>query len=346
MRGKRNLAARSPLCCQRLDRRSLWGWLFVLLLLVLAPACGMTSRPGLPERPDGGPLNVVTTTNLLADVARQVGGERVQVVALMGPGVDPHLYKARESDVLKLFNADLVFYHGLFLEGKMAEILGQLNRWVPTYAVAEQAVPPDRLIYPSAFEGAPDPHVWMDVQLWMLVADKVAEILARHDPAYADLYQANAAAYRRELQALDEYVRQQVARVPPDQRVLITAHDAFNYFGRAYGFEVHGLQGISTAAEAGTADVQALANLIVERRIRAIFVESSVPVRYIEAVQEAVRARGWEVRIGGTLYSDSLGEPGTPAGTYTGMMRHNVDTIVSSLLGEEALERGNLVGMR
>lgn len=279
------------------------------------------------------PIQVVTTTNIIADAVKQVGGERVKVTALMGPGVDPHLYKAREGDVRRLAQADLVFYHGLHLEAKMAEILDRMKRSVPTYAVGT-AVDPSQLLYPEGSAGYPDPHIWFDVRLWMRVVSFIADTLAKHDSVNAAFYRSRAKAYLQELTGLDRYIREQVGRIPPEQRVLVTAHDAFSYFGRAYGFEIRGLQGISTVGEVSVADVQELADFIVRRRIRAIFVETSVPTRNIKAVQEAVRARGWNVRIGGELYSDSLGEPGSEAGTYVGMVRYNVRTIVEALVGK------------
>ena len=189
----------------------------------------------------------------------------------------------------------------------------------------------DLLFTPEQFEGNYDPHVWFDVTLWMSATERVRDALIEMDPTHAETYRANAADYLNQLAELDDYVKTQAASLPADQRVIITAHDAFNYFSRAYGFEVRGLQGISTASEAGTADVQGLAKFIVERKIPAIFIESSVPVRNVEAVQEAVRAQGWDVQIGGELFSDAMGTPGTPEGTYSGMVKHNIDTIVSAL---------------
>ena len=187
------------------------------------------------------------------------------------------------------------------------------------------------LLTPDAFEGNYDPHVWFDVTMWMSATERVRDALIEMDPTSAETYRANAADYLNQLAELDDYVKTQAATLPAEQRVIITAHDAFNYFSRAYGFEVRGLQGISTASEAGTADVQGLANFIVERKIPAIFIESSVPVRNVEAVQEAVRAQGWDVQIGGELFSDAMGTPGTPEGTYIGMVKHNIDTIVKAL---------------
>jgi manganese/zinc/iron transport system substrate-binding protein len=295
------------------------------ITLLAAAACA----PPAPADTDGR-LYAVATVGMVADVVRNVGGERVRVDALMGPGVDPHLYKASEGDVRRLFRADVVFYVGLHLEARMSDVLDEMGTRVRTVAVG-QAVPAERLQRPPEFAGAYDPHVWFDVALWRYTVDAVARGLADADPAHAAEYRGNAARYSARLDTLDGYVRARAAELPPDRRVLVTAHDAFGYFGQAYGFEVHGLQGISTAAEAGTHDVQALAAMIAERRIPAVFVESSVPRRTIEAVQEAVRARGFSVRIGGDLFSDAMGSPGTPEGTYVGMVRHNVDTIVDAL---------------
>ena len=297
----------------------------VLLAAVGLAAC---APPEPPE--EEGRLNVVTTIGMIRDVVENVGGEHVAVTGLMGPGVDPHLYKASEGDVRRLFRADVIFYSGLHLEARMGEVLEQMDGRARVVAVAE-LIPKDNLLAPPEFEGAYDPHVWFDVRLWAMTVDTIAATLAAADPAHAADYRANAAQFKAELAALDRYVRGRAASVPRERRVLITAHDAFNYFGRAYGFEVRGLQGISTAAEAGTADVQELARFIADRRIPAVFVESSIPRRTIEAVQEAVRARGFEVRIGGSLFSDAMGNPGTPEGTYDGMVRHNIDTLVRAL---------------
>ena len=279
-------------------------------------------------------IDVVTTTGMITDVVENVGGERVHVTGLMGPGVDPHLYKASERDVIDLAEADVVFYNGLHLEAKLADVFERMEGRAATFAVTD-SIPRGKLLAPPAFAGAYDPHVWFDVSLWMRAAEHVRDVLSRLDRAHAADYRANARRYLAELAGLDRYVRRQAERVPRARRVIVTAHDAFNYFGRAYGFEVRGLQGISTASEAGTGDVRGLADFIAERRIPAIFVESSVSPRAIQAVREAVRSRGFDVEIGAQLYSDAMGDPGTPEGTYVGMVRHNVDAIVAGLLGEE-----------
>jgi manganese/zinc/iron transport system substrate-binding protein len=289
--------------------------------------------------PEDGRLQVVATIGMIADVTVRVGGPEVHVEALMGPGVDPHLYKARAGDVRSLARADLIFYNGLHLEAAMAEVLEEMSDRVRTVAVTER-VPRSRLLAPPEFAGAYDPHVWFDVTMWMEAVRRIADGLTEADPAHAAGYAARASAYLDELSALDSWARERAAAVPRARRVLVTAHDAFNYFGRAYGFEVRGLQGISTASEAGTADVQRLADEIARRRIPAIFVETSIPLRTIEALQAAVRSRGFDVRIGGSLYSDAMGTGGTPEATYIGMVRHNVNTIVDALRANGAVVAG------
>lgn len=279
-------------------------------------------------------IKIVTTTGMIADAVKNVGGERVDVTALMGPGVDPHLYKASAGDVSRMSSADVIFYNGLHLEGKMAEIFEEMSRFAKVYAVAD-GVDPNMLERTSAYAGNYDPHIWLDVKIWMQVVRYIAKCLSEIDPQSAELYQANADAYLARLQQLDQYVREQAATIPQEHRILITAHDAFHYFGKAYGFQVRGLQGISTVAETGTADVQQLADFIVQHKIPAIFVETSVPPRYIEALQAAVKAHGFDVKIGGSLFSDAMGDPGTPEGEYVGMVKHNIDTIVKALKTNE-----------
>ncbi|HEX2148871.1 MAG TPA: zinc ABC transporter substrate-binding protein [Actinomycetota bacterium] len=295
----------------------------ILPLLVLA-ACG-----GASEASGNGKLQVVATTGMIGDAAKQIGGDLVEVSTLMGPGVDPHLYKASAGDVGRLNEADLVLYNGLHLEAAMADVLGE-SETVNAVAVAENIDEAD-LLRPAEFGGQFDPHVWFDVSLWSKAVERVRDALVELDPENSDAYQANAQSYLQELAALHDYVKAQALRIPEERRVIITAHDAFNYFGRAYGLEVRGLLGISTAAEAGTRDISALAALIAERRIPAIFVETSVSGRSIEAVRAAVRSNGFEVRIGGELFSDALGDAGTEEGTYQGMVRHNIDTLVKAL---------------
>jgi manganese/zinc/iron transport system substrate-binding protein len=298
----------------------------LLALPLLATGC-IEGRRGFS---DDGRLKVVCTTNIVGDTVGQIGGDEIQIITMMGAGVDPHMYKARESDVLALAEADIVFYSGWHLEAKLTDVFERMGGGVRTVAVAG-GIPEERLVASADYANMHDPHVWFDVQLWSYAARRVTEVLADADPEHATVYRLRGEAYLDQLVELDEYIRSRVQDIPAEQRVLVTAHDAFGYFGRAYGFEVVGLQGISTASEAGTGDVRRLAELIASRRIPAIFIESSVPVRNIQAVQEATRARGWDVAIGGELYSDALGSPGTPEGTYLGMVRHNVETIVSAL---------------
>lgn len=301
-----------------------------LLLLVLPLVLAGCGGEGDSSARREGPLRIVATTSIIADTARRVAGEHAQIEALMGPGVDPHLYKASESDVRRLGEADLILYNGLHLEGKMGDILTKMARSRPVIAVTEE-IPQGELREPPEFAGQYDPHVWFDVSLWARTLQPIVRELSALDPENAGAYQANAAAFEKELTALDAWVKQRIETIPPGQRVLITAHDAFGYFGRRYGMEVMGLQGISTLSEAGLKDVERIVETVAERGIKAIFVESSVPRRSIEAVQAAVRSEGREVAIGGQLYSDALGAASSPAGTYTGMVRANVDTIVNAL---------------
>jgi len=309
--------------------------ILILILLASILLCACSTASGKSDLPIGErTINVVTTTGMIADIAKNVGGDRVQVTALMGPGVDPHLYKASEGDVRLLQEADIIFYNGLHLEAQMGEVLERLNDFgVRTVAVADE-IDPSLLQSPPEFAGNYDPHVWFDVTLWMQAVERVEDGLLELDPDSAAVYEVNTQAFLNELEDLHQYVLDRAGTIPEDQRILITAHDAFNYFGRAYGFEVRGLQGISTEAQAGTADVKALADFIVEKQIPAIFVESSVPQRNVEAVQAAVQAQGFDVQIGGSLFSDAMGTEGTPEGTYIGMVMHNIDTIVEAL-GEE-----------
>ncbi|MBP9502273.1 MAG: zinc ABC transporter substrate-binding protein [Candidatus Promineofilum sp.] len=302
--------------------------ILVVALTMLSVACGRTA-----EADDDGRLTIVTTTGQVGDTAAIVGGEHVRVKSLMGPGTDPHLYTASARDVDKLRGADIVFYSGLYLEAKLEKVLEQLGEHQTVVAVSSSIDHGELLPWAKNADEF-DPHIWFDVMIWSQTVNVVRDTLIAADPANAADYEANAAAYLAELQALDAEIRAKVETIPPEQRVLVTAHDAFSYFGRAYGFQVLGLQGISTASEAGTADVQNLAKFIADNRIPAVFVESSVPVRNIEAVQAAVRDRGFDVQIGGKLFSDAMGDTDTPEGTYVGMVRYNVNTIVAALGGQ------------
>ena len=305
--------------------------LLLLIASLLISSCSSITAQAQNEDISQRKVRITSTIGMIGDVAKNIGGERVTVESLMGPGVDPHLYKASEGDLHVLEKSDVIFYNGLHLEAGMSRVFERMSEW-KTVVVVSEYIDRSRLNSPPEFQGNYDPHIWFDVTLWKQVAEKIRDTLIEVDPGSAEIYRSNAEAYLAQLDELNSYVRQQAERVPEDKRVLITAHDAFNYFGQAYGFQVRGLQGISTATEAGTGDVQELSKFIAERQIPAIFVESSIPRRNVEAVQAAVRARGFDVRIGGELFSDAMGAPDTPEGTYIGMVRHNIDTIVGALI--------------
>ena len=304
----------------------------ILLLTPLLAACGEDAggSGGDGEDVSGRTIRVAATTQQIADAARVIGGERVEVFGMMGPGIDPHLYKASAGDVGKLEDADIVFYNGLNLEGRLADLMVTLAAEKPTYAVAA-AVPEDMLAEPPEFEGKFDPHVWFDPALWRHALEQIKEGLADLDPDNADTYEENLDSYLEEIDALEDYAEEQLMTVPEGQRVLVTAHDAFGYFGLRWGYEVRGLQGISTATEAGAGDVQELAEFLVENNIKAVFIESSIPQSAVEAVIEAAESKGGSVVVGGELFSDAMGDEDTEEGTYLGMYRHNVDTIVEAL---------------
>jgi manganese/zinc/iron transport system substrate-binding protein len=312
------------------SRRARWRGTAWLALVVAVTACD----PWAAEtEAAAGRLRVVATIGMISDVAARIGGDEVYVQGLMGPGVDPHLYKARAGDVRRLTRAELVLYNGLHLEAAMGEVLAELGSRQRTVAVTEW-IDRAELMTLEGYPGSFDPHVWFDVQLWKQAARRIGHALSEADPANAGAYAARTEAYAAELDGLDAWVRERIESVPPARRVLITAHDAFGYFGRAYGLEVLALQGISTASEAGTGDVQRLAAEIERRRIPALFLETSIPPRTIRSVIAAVRARGFDVAAGGELFSDALGDAGTAEGTYIGMVRHNVETIVNALSQE------------
>lgn len=298
----------------------------VLISLALLAGCNSQGQDT-----GGGKIHVVTTTTMITDLVQTIGGDRLAVKGLMGASIDPHDYNATPEDIQALGQATIIFYNGLHLEGKMAEMFADMAKKRKTVAITHKLDPKTELRAVPEFDGGYDPHVWFDVKLWMKVAETVRDELVAFDPPGAKTYQANTAKHLAELAQLDEYVRKQAATLQPNQRVLITAHDAFGYFGRAYGFEVHGLQGVSTVVEASPNDVKALAELIAERKVPAIFVESSVNDKNLQAVKRAVQSRGWDVAIGAELFSDALGNPGTPEGTYVGMIRHNIDAIVKGL---------------
>ncbi len=285
-------------------------------------------------------VQVVTTIGMITDIVKNVGGEHLSVVGMMGPGVDPHLYKPTAKDLIRLNSADIIIYNGLHLEAKMGDVLAKMSGDTKSIAVTD-GIDKSKLLSLSEFDGQYDPHIWFDVELWMGAVESVRDTLIELDPDHTAAYQNNAKGYLNQLNELHQYVKTQAEQVIPSQRVLVTAHDAFNYFGKAYGFEVRGLQGISTVTEAAISDVQELASFIAERRIPAIFVESSISSQSLEAVQAAVKSKGFDVQIGGELFSDAMGNVDTPEGTYIGMVRHNIDTIVKGLTRESTSKEDN-----
>ena len=288
------------------------------------------------------PLNVVATTGMIADLVRSVGGERVRVSQLMGEGVDPHLYKATRTDITAMLGADVVFYNGLLLEGKLSDALVRIaTSGKPVFAVTE-LLDESALLQTQGADSHFDPHVWMDPQAWSKAVDVVQQNLALRDAASADIYRASADRLKGEIAALDAYAARVLGSVPKERRVLVTAHDAFAYFGRRYDFDVLGIQGISTESEAGLKQIENVVGALVERNIPAVFVESTIPDRTVRALIAGAKAKGRSVVIGGELFSDAMGKPGTYEGTYIGMIDHNVTTIARAL-GADA-PAGGLMG--
>ncbi len=276
-------------------------------------------------------LRVITTTTMITDLVKNIGDTLITVEGLMGSGVDPHLYKASEGDVSKLYNADIIFYNGLHLEGKLVEVFEKMQKQHKTQVPLGEKLDKTGLIGSDYFASNYDPHVWFNIGYFKRFAEEVTQVLTAKAPQYKMAFEANKNKYLEQLGVLETEVKNKIDELPREKRILVTAHDAFNYFGQAYDFQVVGLQGLSTATEAGVQDVQKLASFIMEKGVKAIFVESSVPRRTIEALQAAVRAKGHEVTIGGTLYSDALGDANTIEGTYIGMFKYNVHTIVEAL---------------
>lgn len=310
-----------------------------LALALIASCTFLVGNELSPAQEQKKKLKVVTTTTMITDAVRIVGGERVDLTGLMGPGVDPHKYEATAGDMKLVDQADLVFYSGLHLEGQMGEIFAGMG----AKGVAVSArIPRDRLLQVPGFEGGYDPHFWFDARLWKEAVEQIRDTLSNRDADGAKTFEDNTEKYLAELDKLHEEVKAKAKELPENRRRLVTAHDAFNYFSKAYGFEVQGLQGVSTEAEASIGDVEKLAQFIVDNKIPAIFVESSVNQKNMIAVQQAVRAKGHAVKIplreDHQLFSDALGDPGTPSGTYVGMMRHNINTIVDVMLHPEKIE--------
>lgn len=286
-----------------------------------------------PVADAGSPLVLVATTGMIGDMVDSIAGDRGSVAVLMGEGVDPHLFKPTASDVRGLLAADVVFHNGLFLEGQMGSILSRAEGPLGVAVAVTEGLPESSLLRPDGAEAHPDPHVWMDVQAWSSTIVPIVASLCEVDPDGCDSFRANAAILESELRELDRYVREVVGSIPPEYRVLVTAHDAFGYFGRAYGLEVMGIQGISTESEAGLADMNRLVQMLVDDSIPAVFVESSVSEKNVRALVEGAAAQGHQVIIGGELFSDAMGAPGSWEGTYPGMIDHNASIIAGSLGG-------------
>ncbi len=311
-----------------------------LRLFLVAALCGVVLFASVGCKDDGAnggsgpsgyPYKIVTTVAMIADITRQVAGDKAEVVSLMGEGVDPHIYQPTLSDVQQIDGADVVFYNGLMLEGKMGDTFVKFARDKPVVAVTDQLDVKDYVMEDE--EEHHDPHVWMDVAGWMKAVDVIAKTLAEYDPDNAEHYQANAKAYNARLAELHAYAKSAIGSIPEKQRVLVTAHDAFGYFGRAYGLKVMGIQGISTESEAGLRRVESLVDYLVENNISAVFVESSVADKNVRSLVEGAAAKGHTVKIGGELFSDAMGKAGTYEGTYIGMIDHNVTTVTKALGG-------------
>ena len=285
------------------------------------------------------PIQIIATTGMVADITREVAGDHAVVTSLMGEGVDPHLYKPTAADAKAIVSADMVFYSGLMLEGRMTDTFLKAARMGKLVYPVTELIDESYLLEPPEFQGHWDPHVWMDVSAWSQAVEAIAHALCEQDEVNCNEYKANAERYKAKLHDLHEYAIASIASIQKNRRVLITAHDAFNYFGRAYGIEVVGIQGLSTESEAGIEDVNRLVNMLVNNRITAVFVESSVSDRNVNALIEGAAAKGHTVIIGGRLFSDAMGQAGTYQGTYIGMLDHNITTI-STALGGNAPEGG------
>lgn len=316
--------------------------IFPALLLLIFPGLSSAHR-SVDGKHRHGKVKVVSTTGIINDIVLNVGGNKVAAKSLMGPGVDPHLYKATAGDIRTLAESDIIFYHGLHLEGKISDVLGNMkSRGVYTVAVTGDI--PESMLISTGKAASYDPHVWFDPKLWTFAARTVARTLSELDPANESFYRRNVSAYISGLTELDAYARRMSSTIAEDRKVLVTSHDAFGYFGRAYGFKVTALQGVSTVSEAAISDIRHAVNVITGNRIPAIFTESSVSPRYIRAVKDAVESSGMSVEIGGKLYSDALGSRGSYQETFYGMFRHNVDLICLSLSGRDKRELAAVSG--
>lgn len=321
-RSRRNLIMFYKVLTTVIEMKRFLGVVMLMMFLV-----GCSAENDATGKKEG---VVVATTGHIADVIKEIGGDHLTVSALMGPGVDPHLYKATQSDLSKLEKAEVIFYNGLQLEGQMLDIFEQMSKDKTVLAVGDKL---DKTkLLDSEDEGLlHDPHIWFNIDLWKQVVDAVAKTLAEEYPEFKDDFKANETAYLKKLDELQSYANKRISEIPDKQRILVTAHDAFNYFGESQGFEVRGLQGLSTEAEYGVKDVQEMVDFLVDNKIKAIFVESSVSDKAMKAVIEGAKQKGHDVAIGGELFSDAMGAEGTEEGTYVGMYQHNIDTIVDAL---------------
>lgn len=308
---------------------------YLLALAWLVSAVGVPdARAADTQNTDHAPYKIVATTGMVTDIARQVAGERAEVTGLMGEGIDPHLYKPTRSDIARLMKSDVIFYNGLLLEGKMTDSLIRAAVSGKRVHAVTELLDEQYLLEPEEFKGHYDPHVWMDPSAWAKSVEVVRDALIEYDPAGKKTYTENADAVIEQILALDAYAEKILTSVPEDQRILVTAHDAFNYFGRRFNYQVVGIQGISTESEAGVQDIERLVALLVSRNIKAVFVESTVSERNINALVAGAKAKGHAVNIGGVLFSDAMGAPGTYEGTYLGMIDHNASTVAGSLGGD------------
>ena len=314
----------------RIWKRNLPASAIFMLTAAICTVYSMSASLWQPQINDSGTLYIVVTTTMLSDLTREIAGDIACVTGLMGAGIDPHLYRASAGDVAKMQEADVVVYTGLHLEGRMGDVFQSLTKLGKTVICVADGIAASELIRDEDSSHS-DPHIWFDVSMWKNAASKLAEGLCEADSENRAVYQENLKTYMLRLSELEQYIFRRISELDDNRRVLITAHDAFKYFGRAYGFEVIGLQGTNTNAEVGTYDVSALAKLIAERKINAVFVETSVPAKNIEALAAAVRARGFDVTLGRELYSDSLGDSNSGHDTYIAAFRANVDTIVDTL---------------
>ncbi len=303
-------------------------WTAFLLIVVFFSSVA----PAEAEYKGKYPYKVGTTVGMIADIIKEVVRDKGEVTNIIGTGVDPHLFNPTRSDVAVLLKSDIVFYAGLLLEGQMTDVLVKISRRRPVYAVTELLK--ESYLIEDTTTNHSDPHVWMDVKGWMKAVEVVAAALSEFDPVNGGFYKTNSAAYLKKLEALDAYAAKVIGSIPADQKIMVTAHDAFRYMGRAYGIEVMGIQGISTESEAGLKDINRIVDLLVERKVPAVFVESSVSDKNVKALLEGAKSRGQSVRIGGELFSDAMGKAGTYEGTYIGMIDHNATTIARALGGQ------------